>query len=305
MIIAIVVMAAILICIAVTITCNRYVLNAFDSIDATLDRVLAKDENLRTEVTGEDRISKLVHKANRIIDMYTSEAAQTTKEKEIIQGFIADMSHQMKTPLSSISMYTDLLIEGNTTLEEQQEFMTRIKSATDSLQWLMDSLIKMSRLEVGAIQLAPVCQGIKQTITNAIENVLAAASKKNIEIMAENFDDTPMHHDRRWTQEAIANVLENAIKYSSVGGKIEIALEVMPLYTKIKITDYGIGIDKSEWNMIFKRFYRGAGAKTTEGAGLGLYLATIIMEKQGGYIMVDSVKGKHTSFSLFILNCQN
>jgi len=301
--IIIVIIIAIVLCIAVAIASFSYVLRAFNSIDAVLDRVLAKDASLRSEVTNEDRISKLIHKANRIMDMHVSEAVQASQEKEIIQGFISDMSHQMKTPLSGISMYADLLIEGNTTKEEQQEFLSRIKSGTDNLEWLMNCLIKMSRLEVGAVQLAPVCQNIRQTVTNAIGNVYAAASKKSIDIVTDDLDDISLLHDRRWTLEAITNILENAVKYSGEEGKIHVSVLPMSMHTKITITDYGIGIDKSEWNLIFKRFYRGACAKAADGAGLGLYLATIIMEKQGGYIMVDSVPEKHTTFSLFFQNC--
>ena len=300
-IIAVVTIIASIIAITMSI---RYVLKAFNSIDTTLDRILAKDSTLRYEVTGEDRISKLVHKTNRIMDMYISETAQTTAEKEIIQGFISDMSHQMKTPLSGISMYADLLIEGNNNPEEQHEFLTRIKSGTDNLHWLMDSLIKMSRLEVGAIRLSPICQNINQTISDSIGNVFGLASKKNIEIVVANFEDMPLYHDKKWTQEAITNILENAVKYSSPGSNINIATQPLPMHTKIIITDFGIGIDKADWHMIFKRFYRGVTAKAADGAGLGLYLATIIMEKQGGYIMVDSVPGKFTSFSLFLQNCR-
>jgi len=283
---------------------RRYVKKEFTSIDNVLDRILAKDPNLRHEITSEARLSKLTHKASRIMDMYISETTQTIEEKEIIQGFISDMSHQMKTPLSGISMYTDLLIEGSLNKAQQQEFLSGIKNGTNNLQWMMDSLIKMSRMEVGAIELAPVCQNIKQTISDAIGSVLAAASKNNIEITASDFIDTPLLHDKRWTIEAIANILENAVKYSKSDSKINISIEPLPLYTKIIITDYGIGIDKSDWHLIFKRFYRGKNAKNTDGAGLGLYLAALIMEKQGGYIMVDSVVGKFTSFSLFLQNCK-
>ena len=283
-----------------------YAKKTYNSIDTLLDRILAKDKNLRTEITSENRLSKLTHKASRIMDMYTSETAQSVEEKEIIQGFIADMSHQMKTPLAGIAMYTDLLLEGNTNEKEQQEFYSRIKSGTENLQWMMDSLIKMSRLEVGAIELLPVRQNIKQTISDAISAVLAAASKKGIEIMVADFVDKPLLHDKKWTQEAIVNVLENAVKYSNEDSKIQISVVPLPTYTKIVVTNTGIGINKNEWNMIFKRFYRGQQAKKApeehEGAGLGLYLVTLIMEKQGGYVMVDSIPGEYTTFSLFLQN---
>lgn len=295
---------AIVCCVLTIIFCRRYVLKAFNSIDAVLDRILSNDAGLFSETTGEDRISKLTHKARRIMDMGVSEAAQTKEEKETIQGFIADMSHQMKTPLSGISMYADLLLEGNLSVKEQREFLSRVKSSTDKLQWMMDSLIKMSRLEVGAIQLAPVSENIRQTISDAIGSVVAASSKKNINICVADFEDKSLYHDRRWTREAIANVLENAVKYSAPDSEIEVSVEPLPLYTKIVITDHGIGIEKSDWNMIFKRFYRGQNVKGNEGAGLGLFLSALIMEKQSGYIMVDSVPSVFTSFSLFLQNCK-
>jgi signal transduction histidine kinase len=269
-----------------------------------LDRVLAKDNSLELEITGEKRLSKLTHKACRIMDMCVFEVTQTKEEKETIQGFIADMSHQMKTPLSGISMYADLLLEGDLSEREQHEFLSRMKLSTEKLQWIMDSLIKMSRLEIGAIQLAPLETSIKQTISDAIGSVIAPAAKKNIHISVADFHDMPLYHDKKWTREAGVNVLENAVKYSEPDGKITVSIESLPIYTKILITDHGIGIEKGDWNLIFKRFYRGLNVKDNEGAGLGLYLAALIMEKQGGYIMVDSIPGKFTTFSLFLQNCK-
>jgi len=276
--------------------------NTFNAIDKVLDRVLVKDPTLLSGTTGEQRLSKLTYKAHRIVEMCMLDVAQTNAEKETIQGFIADMSHQMKTPLAGISMYADLLQEGNISPEEQQEFLSRIKSGTEKLRWIMDGLIKMSRLEAGAIQLALVRTGISQTISDAVGSVIAAAAKKDICISVAPFEDVQLYHDSKWTREAVVNVLENAVKYTKAGGDIDIAVESLPLYTKIMITDNGIGINKDDWHLIFKRFYRGQNVKDSEGAGLGLYLASLIMQKQGGYIMVDSVPGQGAVFSLFLKN---
>jgi len=166
----------------------------------------------------------------------------------------------------------------------------------------MECLIKMSRLEVGAIELSPTPQGIKETLTGAIENVLAAASAQHMDVVVVDFSDIQLRHDRRWTQEALTNILENAIKYAHPEGEIHIAVEPLPMHTKVIITNRGAGIDKNEWHLIFKRFYRGKNAKDTQGAGLGLYLAALLMEKQGGYIMVDSLPGEYTAFSLYFQN---
>ncbi len=288
--------------VALTIIISRsYVKKTYDAIDGVLERILAKDTDFSAETAYESRISKLAYKAQRITGLLVSKAVETNEEKEAIQGFISDMSHQMKTPLSGISMYADLLLEGGLSVDEQREFHTRMKASAEKLQWMMDSLIKMSRLEVGAILLAPAHKDIRQTISDAIGSVIGAAVKKNINITVSDFDDMPLYHDTKWTREALANIIENAVKYSEPGGGIEITADRMPIYTKITVTDHGTGIDKKDWNLIYKRFYRGRNAKDVEGAGLGLFLASLIMEKQGGYIMVDSVPGR-TAFSLYFQN---
>ena len=303
MVIAITISLAVLFCALTVFFSRRYVKKTYASIDTILDSVLAKNTNLMFETEADSRLSKLTHKAKKIIQMNSVAISQTKMEKEIIQSFLSDMSHQMKTPLSGIAMYTDLLLEGNITAVEQQEFFTRIKSGTDKLQWMMDSLVKMSRLEVGAIELTPVLAGIKKTISDSISGVYGAAAKKNLSINTAYFEDMLLLHDRKWTSEAITNVLENAIKYSSPDEKINIAVETLSIYTKISITDFGIGIPPDEWNAIFKRFYRGKNVKAVEGAGLGLYLASLIFQKQGGYILVDSKPNEHTTFSMFLQNC--
>lgn len=294
---------AVILCSLTVLFSYRHVRKTFDSIDRVLDSVLARNTEFPFEA-ADNRLSKLTHKAVKIIQMDTMDISQTKQEKEIIQSFISDMSHQMKTPLSGVAMYTDLLLEVRITEAEQQEFLSRVKTGTEKLQWMMDSLVKMSRLEVGAIELSPVPAGIKQTISDSISAVYGAAGKKNISIQTAYFEDIALLHDRKWTSEAITNILENAVKYSPSGGEINISAETLPIYTKISITDYGIGIASDEWNSIFKRFYRGRNAKGVDGAGLGLYLASLVFQKQGGYILVDSKPGKYTTFSMFLQNCK-
>ncbi len=293
-----------LICVLTVLLSRAYVRRAFNSIDLVLDNVLNKKKIEPKLKLADSRISKLNHKAYRVLAMYVTDAVNAENEKETVQGFISDMSHQMKTPLSGISMYSELLFNGNLSENESREFSYRIMGLSEKLQWMMDCLIKMSRLEVGAIELSPKMNPIRKTIGKAIESVVSAAAKKDINICVSNFKDIELYHDRKWTAEVIANVLENAVKYSPNDSEITISVEPLTLYTKVIVTDYGIGIDESEYNLIFKRFYRSQKTRESEGAGLGLYLATLIMEKQGGYIMVDSRVGEFTSFSIFLQNCK-
>lgn len=295
---------AVILCSLTILFSYRFVNGTFDSIDRVLDSILSRNAELSLEAAADSRLSKLTHKAIKIIQMNVMDISQTKQEKKMIQSFISDMSHQMKTPLSGVAMYTDLLLEGSLEEAQRQEFLSRIKTGTEKLQWMMDSLVKMSRLEVGAIELSPIPVGIKQTISDSISTVYGAATKKNISIQTAYFEDVLLLHDRKWTSEAITNILENAIKYSSSDNEINIFVEALPIYTKISITDYGIGIAPDEWNSIFKRFYRGRNAKDVEGVGLGLYLASLIFEKQAGYILVDSKPGQYTTFSMFLQSCK-
>lgn len=304
MALAVTILAAAVLSFLAVLFSYRYVRKTFDSIDRVLDGVLARNAEFPFEAAADSRLSKLTHKAIKIMQMNALDISQTTREKEIIQSFISDMSHQMKTPLSGVAMYTDLLLEGRMSEAERQEFLSRIKTGTEKLQWMMDSLVKMSRLEVGAIELSPVPAGIKQTVSDSISGVYGAAARKNISIQTAYFEDIALLHDRKWTSEAITNILENAIKYSPSDGEIKISVEVLPIYAKISVTDCGMGIAPDEWNAIFKRFYRGRNAKGVDGAGLGLYLASLIFQKQGGYILVDSKPGKYTTFSMFLQNCK-
>ena len=294
--------AAIFICLLTVFFCYRYNKKTFDTIDGILERILSKRYDELNKSTSDNRISKLIHKANRVISMCVHEVTQTNAEKETIQGFISDMSHQMKTPLAAIAMYTELLAEGGLTEAEQQDFLTRMKVSTAKLQWMTESLIKMSRLETGIITPNPIESGIKQTISESVLAAGKAADDRSIVVV--DFDDVVLYHDKKWTVEAIGNIFENAVKYSEEGSEIIVTIKPMQQYTSINITNKGAGIPRSDWHLVFKRFYRGANVRDKEGVGLGLYLVRLIMQKQSGYVMVDSVPNEYTTFSLFLQNCK-
>ena len=282
--------------------CRYRIKKTYDQIDGLLERVLKKDPTLREESMGENRLSKLSHKAVRILESYVLEARQLQDDKNTIQGFISDMSHQMKTPLAGILMYADLLLEGPAEPDELEEFLCRIKNSTEKLQWMMDNLIKMSRLEIDAIQLSPVHAPIEKTLSDAIESVEGERKKKDILFEVGNLPQLMLSHDPKWTREAVANILENAIKYSFPGGKVFIEIEKFALHSRILVKNKGAILEKNELPFIFKRFYRGRHVKNQEGAGLGLYLAQLILKKQGGYLMAEVEPGGVNSFSIFLQN---
>ena len=291
---------AMVICVLNIWLCRRYVVRVVSAVDDVLERILARELSPPMATSHEDRISKLTHKANRITRMLTDETTRAKAEKETVQGFISDLSHQMKTPLSGIAMYTELMLEPDITYENTQEFLSRVKISVDKLQWMTDSLIKLSRLETGIIALNVTRTGIRDTIMQAVTLVQGEAYRHDITVIVNDFKDLPLCHDKKWTVEAIVNILDNAVKYSPTGGVITVDMTLLQQYVKIVISDTGIGIPKEEWNKIFKRFYRGQNVKDKEGVGLGLYLVRVIMESQGGYVMVGADKEIGTDFSLFL-----
>lgn len=227
-------------------------------------------------------------------------------EKENIKALVADISHQIKTPLASIKMFNTMLLEEALNADEKEEFLNSMKNEVEKLQWLSDSLIKISRLETGVIQLKKENKDIKTTIIQAVNGIYLKALEKNIEIVLQSLPSTLMIHDVKWTQEAIFNILENAVKYTPKNGQVLVNLEKLETYIKIDIEDTGIGISQEEIGQIFNRFYRGKSpiVASSEGSGIGLYLARRILEEQGGNIIVASQEGEGSRFSI-LLTLQN
>ena len=252
--------------------------------------------------TSETRESRVISQLKHILASAYFKERQAVEEKNQTMELISDLSHQFKTPLANIVMNMELLQDPELDADKRKEFLLHTKSQADKLQWLMADLLKASRLENGMIQFDAENTGIKETIAKALGSVYAQASSKNIELIVEEFQDFSLYHNPKWTAEAMSNILENAIKYSPENSSIRITLTRLDIYTKITISDAGIGIPESEYNLIFKRFYRGKKVEQHEGSGLGLYLAQLILQCESGYITVSSKVGQGSSFSVFLLN---
>lgn len=250
----------------------------------------------------ETRESRLVSEMRQILNRASAHENQAQKEKRQVMELISDLSHQLKTPLANIILDVELLEKE--TLDEQQRmgFLEHTKEQAAKMQWLMQSLLKASRLENGIISFQAEQVPVKETIARAVGAVYAQASGKEIAILMEEFADVPLYHNPKWTAEAIANILENAVKYSPEGSRITIRVQRLELYTSITIQDQGIGIAQQDYNKIFRRFYRGENVRHEEGTGLGLYLAQLILQSEQGYLTVSSRQGQGSCFSIFLLN---
>jgi len=250
----------------------------------------------------ETLLSRISLRLSRLYGILQENRHQTAKEKEDLQELISDISHQVKTPIANLKMVNSTLMSRTMTKDEQKYFLQAMEGQLNKLDFLMQSMIKTSRLEAGIITLVQNHDKIYDTIAEAMGGVLILAEKKQMNMTIDCDQNLIVHHDKKWTAEAIFNILENAVKYTNTGGNITVNVERQEMYTKIEISDNGKGISESRQAKIFKRFYREPEVQEFEGSGLGLYLARKIISMQCGYIMVNSEIQKGSTFSIFLLN---
>lgn len=272
-------------------------------IDSMLEQIQNREKITVSDIQ-EGELSALAGRMIRIQEKLDYEIHQAREEKEQVKSLISNMSHQLKTPLSSVIMYRDLLEEENSR-EQKKQFLLKMKLQLDKIDWILQSLFKMVKLEQGSIQFEANPASLKNTLLIALNTVYDKAEKKGIQIITKPFEDCMLLHNSKWTGEVFSNILENAVKYSENNSRIEIQVVSLELFTEIRITDYGIGIKKEELTNIFKRFYRSRDVENKEGSGIGLYLSRLILEKEKGYMTVTSQYGEGSSFSVFLQNCQN
>lgn len=250
----------------------------------------------------ETRESKLENTLQRLLDQAEKKEAQAKRERDEVASLLSDLTHQLKTPMANVIMYTELLEDENLTPEERQRFTYLARTQAKKMQWLLGNMLKASQLERGMISFSAEYTGIRETIRQAVSSVYAQAEERDIMIKVEPFEDRKLYHNPRWTAEAMENILDNAVKYSPSGSVVTVRVQPMEIYTQIEISDQGIGISGEEYNKIFQRFYRSGNAAQTQGSGLGLYLAQLILNNEKGYVTAVSRPGEGSSFRVFLLN---
>ncbi|MBN2795657.1 MAG: HAMP domain-containing histidine kinase [Clostridia bacterium] len=230
--------------------------------------------------------------SEQLKDLYEKEQ----QSKKQIVALIGNISHQIRTPLSNLEIYFELA--ANASQDEIQVYMKKMNPQLRKLEFLIESLIKLSKLETGAIQIQPENTSLNALLLEAINMVHLKALEKNIDIQYLITENLHGLVDPKWTIEAIFNILDNAVKYSPKDSTIVIQRESREMYESIRITDFGIGIPKEDYHKIFKRFYRSEKSKNYTGVGIGLYLAQEIFLKQRGFITVKSSLNKGSTFYL-------
>ena len=249
------------------------------------------------------RLKQVENELNYIYEQQISDLKERlAQEENSTKALITDISHQLKTPLASIKMSHELSLTADFSEEERQSFVETETREIQRMEVLLDELVKLSRLENCMIQIQCEKCSIKKTISEAVSQIYTKAHSKQIEICVDMENDVETLHDYKWTVEALVNILDNALKYSPSGTTVSIHVSCLVNHALIQVEDEGIGIPEGELHEIFKRFYRGSNTKNTvkEGAGVGLYLARNIIERQGGSIVAKRKNGKGSIFQIML-----
>ena len=267
-------------------------------INEYIRQINNKNYTLKIKDNKDDELSKLRNELYKTTVILKEAAQNSEKEKEDLSTALADISHQLKTPLTSIRIMLDNINDNpDMSKEIRDDFILEISKQIDWISSLVVSLLKIAKFDAGTIKMENEKINAKELINDVIDNLAILVELKEIEIVTNIDEKATFIADYKWQKEALTNILKNSIEHSNQGSKIIITVENSSVFLKIKLQDYGQGIDKKDLKHIFERFYK-AKNSSEESIGIGLALSKAIIEKNNGYIKVDSELDKGTTFEI-------
>ena len=282
-----------------------------------LDRAIGGE--MQEEIFDESVDAAVTERLNRLLELTNMHQEQAETERDTIKSIISNITHQIRTPVTNIMLYTGLLQEivaapgqdGGVT-ENISHLLLKLQKQADKLDFFMKELVKSTYTEQEMISLHLEMTDVQEIVAAACQTVELSAMKKGIVIAVQPAGDVQQHGkeetadgilcyaDRKWTVEALANVLDNAVKYSPSGSRIDVRLRTGESFLCVEIEDRGCGIREEEQGRIFERFYRAKEVSTEPGFGIGLYLVREVLSRQGGYARVKSAPGEGTTMYLYL-----
>lgn len=282
-----------------------------------LDRAIGGE--MQEEIFDESVDAAVTERLNRLLELTNMHQEQAETERDTIKSIISNITHQIRTPVTNIMLYTGLLQEivaapgqdGGVT-ENISHLLLKLQKQADKLDFFMKELVKSTYTEQEMISLHPEMTDVQEIMAAACQTVELSAMKKGIVIAVQSAGDVQQHGkeetadgilcyaDRKWTVEALANVLDNAVKYSPSGSRIDVRLRTGESFLCVEVEDRGCGIREEEQGRIFERFYRAEEVSAEPGFGIGLYLVREVLSRQGGYARVKSVPGEGTMMYLYL-----
>ena len=272
--------------------------NDLIQISDILEQLIRGDGSPVITENADSLVSKLQAQTVRLHAMVTKYNEKLLEEQEEVRRFLSEIAHQIRTPLTNMETYLDLLREQDLTKEEQNTCICAVEQSERKIKFLTESFISASRMEHRIIQIRKEKQDLRETIAKAIFQVRKKAREKHMEITLDCPAALSLSHDRNWISEAVANLLDNSIKYSPASSEIIVRAVKNEMFTQIEVRDFGMGIPDDE-NQIFRRFYRGSNVKNQEGFGIGLYITREIVKRHEGFLKVKK-EPDGTSISIYL-----
>lgn len=276
-----------------------YFKKIYEDIKDMTDYVYNSSEGVRFEMKNRNQdgqIGLLKTELIKMTNILKEKVELLNNEKIFLNNTISDISHQLKTPMTSLVILNDLMYE-DLPQETKIEFLDKIKSQLNRMEWLVKSMLKLSKVEAKVIDFEKKEVKIKELIKRSVAPSLIPMEIKNIELSISGDDNTSYIGDINWSSEAFVNIIKNCIEHTPQGGKINISYDENPIYCEVVIKDSGEGIDKKDLPHIFKRFYKGKASKE-DSVGIGLAMSKSIIESQNGDIYVNSEKNQGTEFHI-------
>ena len=281
--------------VAVLFTYRRY--RQIGELSGYLKRISTGEYSLDVRDNEEGELSILKSELYKVTAMLSEYNERLRQEKVSLSDSMADISHQLKTPLTSMLMMADLLQDSELPEEKRREFTGRLRAQLERIEWLVSSLLKLSKLDAGVAVMKKDPVNVRSLVEKAVSPLLIPMELKEQTLELEGGEGVYFIGDAHWTMEALINILKNCMEHTPCGGRLQVAWEGTPIYPQIRIADTGEGIPKEDLPHIFTRFYRGRNAHE-DSVGIGLAMAKSIILQQNGDITADSYPGRGTTFSI-------
>lgn len=292
-------------CMAIMIlaACYRYFKEQNKIMETAVKQIteyLSGNKNARIECDDEGELYRLFHEVNSLASILNAHAEKEARAKKFLKSTISDISHQLKTPLAALNIYNGIMQEEAEDLPIIKEFTALSEQELDRIETLVQSLLKLTKLDAGTIVLEKSLENVSEMMGNIKKQFSFRAEQEEKEICLDGNEAILFLCDRSWLMEAISNIVKNAFDHTEKGDFVHIEWSTFASILQITIKDNGNGIHPEDLHHIFKRFYRSRFSKDTQGIGLGLPLAKAVVEAHNGTIEVDSTLGIGTTFTI---NC--
>ena len=280
-------------------TKKRY--NDISELTYKIDKILHNNDYTNFDVNKEGELAVLNSEIYKMTVRLREQTERLENEKNYLKDYLANISHQIRTPMTSINIMISRLSRQELTFEDRFKMIKEISKLLTRIEWLITALLKVAQLESDTVKLKKEKTNVEEVVNKALEPLKIQAEIKNIKMKLKIEKNTNYKGDYYWSVEAISNIIKNCIEHSENGGIIEIISETNPIYTEIIITDEGKGICKEDLPHLFERFYRGNNSGS-EGIGIGLYLTKMIVSKQNGVITAKNRENKGAEFNIKFFN---